>query len=53
MRPIKVSTASGLHPRARRPASFADIVERVFAAVVSINVTSKVDVSAFRKDPRL
>ena len=51
MRPIKVSTAPGFTPAPGAPQSFADIVERVSPAVVSINVTSKVDVSAFRKIP--
>ncbi|HZK99081.1 MAG TPA: Do family serine endopeptidase [Caulobacteraceae bacterium] len=51
MRPIKVSTAGGFAPAPGAPQSFADIVERVSPAVVSINVTSKVDVSAYRKVP--
>jgi serine protease Do len=47
----RVSTAPVFSPAPGGPQSFADIFERVSPAVVSINVTSKVDISAFRKIP--
>ena len=48
---IKTSTAPIFAPPPGAPLSFADIFEQVSPAVVSINVTSKVDASAFRKIP--
>jgi serine protease Do len=46
---IKVSTAPPVTAAAGAPMSFADIFERVSPAVVSIKVTSKVDVSALHR----
>ncbi|MFI4935923.1 MAG: Do family serine endopeptidase [Caulobacterales bacterium] len=46
---IEASTAPVFAPPPGAPQSFADIFERVSPAVVSIHVTSKMDVSAFRK----
>jgi serine protease Do len=48
---IKASTAPIFAPPPGAPLSFADIFEKVSPAVVSINVTSKVDTSALRKIP--
>src|SRR5689334_18560954 len=48
---IKASTAPIFAAPPGAPQSFADIFERVSPAVVSINVTSKVDVSQFRRIP--
>jgi serine protease Do len=48
---IKIATAPVIGPVPGAPQSFADIFERVSPAVVSINVTSKVDISALRKIP--
>ncbi len=48
---IHVSTPPGFGPAPGAPQSFADIFERVSPAVVSINVTSKVDVSALHTIP--
>jgi serine protease Do len=47
----KVATQPVFAPAPGAPQSFADIFERVSPAVVSINVTSKVDVGSFRKIP--
>ncbi len=46
---IKASTAPIFAPPPGAPLSFADIFEQVSPAVVSINVTSKVDASALRR----
>ena len=46
---IPASTAPIFEPPPGAPQSFADIFERVSPAVVSIHVTSKVDVSALRR----
>jgi serine protease Do len=46
---IHASTAPIFEPPPGAPQSFADIFERVSPAVVSIHVTSKVDVSALRQ----
>ncbi|MBV9996862.1 MAG: Do family serine endopeptidase [Caulobacteraceae bacterium] len=46
---IQASTAPIFAPAPGAPQSFADIFERVSPAVVSIHVTSKVDVSALRQ----
>jgi serine protease Do len=46
---IPASTAPIFSPPPGAPQSFADIFERVSPAVVSIHVTSKMDVSALRK----
>ena len=46
---IDVSTAPIFAPPPGAPESFADIFERVSPAVVSIHVTSKVDVSSLRR----
>ncbi|HEY5072492.1 MAG TPA: Do family serine endopeptidase [Caulobacteraceae bacterium] len=46
-----VATQASFAPAPGAPQSFADIFERVSPAVVSINVSSKVDVGAFRKLP--
>lgn len=46
---IKASTAPIFAPPPGAPLSFADIFEQVSPAVVSINVTSKADVSALRR----
>jgi serine protease Do len=48
---IKASTAPIFAPPPGAPMSFADIFEKVSPAVVSINVTSRVDQSALRKIP--
>jgi serine protease Do len=48
---IKASTAPIFAPPPGAPMSFADIFDRVSPAVVSINVTSRVDSSALRKIP--
>ena len=48
---IKASTAPIFAPPPGAPMSFADIFDRVSPAVVSINVTSRVDASALRKIP--
>ena len=48
---IKASTAPIFAPPPGAPMSFADIFDRVSPAVVSINVTSRVDTSALRKIP--
>lgn len=48
---IKASTAPIFAPPPGAPLSFADIVDKVSPAVVSINVTSKVEASALRKVP--
>ena len=48
---IKASTAPIFAPPPGAPLSFADIFDRVSPAVVSINVTSKVDTSALRRIP--
>jgi serine protease Do len=48
---IKASTAPIFAPPPGAPLSFADIFERVSPAVVSINVTSRVDPSALRQIP--
>ena len=45
---IKASTAPIFAPPPGAPMSFADIFDRVSPAVVSINVTSRVDTSALR-----
>src|SRR5262245_36393270 len=50
---IKASTAPIFAPPPGAPMSFADIFERVSPAVVSINVTSRVDPSALRQIPGL
>jgi serine protease Do len=46
---IQASTAPVFAPAPGAPQSFADIFERVSPAVVSIHVTSKIDVSALRR----
>jgi serine protease Do len=46
---IQASTAPIFAPPPGAPQSFADIFERVSPAVVSIHVTSKVDISALRR----
>jgi serine protease Do len=46
---IQASTAPVFAPPPGAPQSFADIFERVSPAVVSIHVTSKVDISALRR----
>src|SRR5579863_7248535 len=46
---IPASTAPVFAPPPGAPESFADIFERVSPAVVSIHVTSKVDISALRR----
>ncbi len=48
---IKASTLPTLPAAPGAPLSFADIFEKVSPAVVSINVTSKVDTSAARRIP--
>ena len=48
---IRASTAPVFAPPPGAPLSFADIFEKVSPAVVSINVTSKVDTSALRRIP--
>jgi len=48
---IKASTAPIFAPPPGAPMSFADIFDRVSPAVVSVNVTSRVDASALRKIP--
>ena len=48
---IKASTVPIFAPPPGAPMSFADIFERVSPAVVSINVTSRVDPSALRQIP--
>ncbi|MGZ3403057.1 MAG: Do family serine endopeptidase [Phenylobacterium sp.] len=48
---IRASTAPIFAPPPGAPMSFADIFDRVSPAVVSINVTSRVDTSALRKIP--
>lgn len=48
---MKTSTAPIFAPPPGAPLSFADIFEKVSPAVVSINVTSDVDVSALRRIP--
>src|SRR3569833_2661079 len=48
---IKASTAPIFAPPPGAPMSFADIFDRVSPAVVSINVTSRVDASALRRIP--
>src|SRR3954462_15735954 len=48
---IKASTAPIFAPPPGAPLSFADIFERVSPAVVSINVTSRVDADALRQIP--
>ena len=48
---IKASTAPIFAPPPGDPMSFADIFDRVSPAVVSINVTSRVDTSALRRIP--
>lgn len=48
---IKASTAPMFAPPPGAPLSFADIFERVSPAVVSINVTSRVDSAALRQIP--
>ncbi|MFN3513638.1 MAG: Do family serine endopeptidase [Phenylobacterium sp.] len=48
---IRASTAPIFAPPPGAPLSFADIFERVSPAVVSINVTSELDPSAFRRIP--
>jgi serine protease Do len=50
---IKASTAPIFAPPPGAPMSFADIFERVSPAVVSINVTTRVDPSALRQIPGL
>ncbi|HEX7887127.1 MAG TPA: Do family serine endopeptidase [Phenylobacterium sp.] len=50
---IKASTAPIFAPPPGAPLSFADIFDRVSPAVVSINVTSRVDTSALRQIPGL
>ncbi|WP_296600096.1 Do family serine endopeptidase [Phenylobacterium sp.] len=50
---IKASTAPIFAPPPGAPMSFADIFDRVSPAVVSINVTSRVDASALRQIPGL
>ncbi len=46
---IQASTAPIFAPPPGAPQSFADIFERVSPAVVSIHVTSKIDISALRR----
>jgi serine protease Do len=48
---IKASTAPIFAPPPGAPMSFADIFAQVSPAVVSINVTSRVDASALRRIP--
>ena len=48
---IKASTSPIFAPPPGAPMSFADIFERVSPAVVSINVTSRVDPETFRQIP--
>ncbi|MDP3660011.1 Do family serine endopeptidase [Phenylobacterium sp.] len=48
---IKASTAPIFAPPPGAPMSFADIFDKVSPAVVSINVTSRVDAGALRKIP--
>ncbi|MFI4964941.1 MAG: Do family serine endopeptidase [Caulobacterales bacterium] len=48
---IKASTAPIFAPPPGAPMSFADIFDRVSPAVVSVNVTSRVDTSALRRIP--
>jgi serine protease Do len=48
---IKASTAPIFAPPPGAPMSFADIFDKVSPAVVSINVTSRVDSSALRRIP--
>jgi serine protease Do len=48
---IKASTAPIFAPPPGAPMSFADIFDRVSPAVVSINVTSRVDANALRQIP--
>ena len=48
---IKASTVPIFAPPPGAPMSFAEIFDRVSPAVVSINVTSRVDASALRKIP--
>ncbi len=48
---LRASTAPIFQPPPGAPMSFADIFERVSPAVVSINVTSRVDASALRRIP--
>src|SRR5687768_801948 len=50
---IKASTTPIFAPPPGAPMSFADIFDRVSPAVVSINVTSRVDTSALRQIPGL
>ncbi|HSV04028.1 MAG TPA: Do family serine endopeptidase [Phenylobacterium sp.] len=50
---IKASTAPIFAPPPGAPMSFADIFEKVSPAVVSINVTSRVDPSLLRRIPGL
>ena len=50
-RMIKASTAPIFAPPPGAPMSFSDIFEKVSPAVVSINVTSRVDTSALRRIP--
>ncbi|MDE2487502.1 MAG: trypsin-like peptidase domain-containing protein, partial [Alphaproteobacteria bacterium] len=50
---VKVSTAPIFAPPPGAPMSFADIFEKVSPAVVSINVTSRVDPSLLRRIPGL
>src|SRR5262245_7029153 len=48
---VPASTAPIFAPPPGAPMSFSDIFERVSPAVVSINVTSRVDASALRRLP--
>jgi len=48
---IKASTAPVFAPPPGAPMSFADIFDKVAPAVVSINVTSRVDANALRRIP--
>ena len=50
---IRASTSPVFAPPPGAPMSFADIFEKVSPAVVSINVTSRVDPSVLRKIPGL
>jgi serine protease Do len=50
---IKASTAPIFAPPPGAPMSFADIFEKVSPAVVSINVTSRIDPSLLRRIPGL
>lgn len=50
---IKASTVPIFAPPPGAPLSFADIFDRVSPAVVSINVTSRVDTNALRQIPGL